>query len=344
MGLNNPADLAAWHRWQRSRSPLRVVRNAIRKQSEPRLYLSVRGEDPRILIALDSTKPTSVASYMRPLAFLPDNDLAVLAPADVSALLPGDGWQTRMILDGSMPDSVCNIRAVLAAGNYLPVSAATYQWSKALGARFMVVQHGLLTPHAPPLPEDGHLLAFSTADSAFWSSGRGDVSFDVVGSQLLWEAAKRPTAPLHGTGRPVFLGQLHGAELPRRGLALAATTFCISADATYRPHPSETDKLSRLQHTLWEKRGIRIDRSGTPLAAVAAPVVSAFSTGVLEAAARGIPAWVSYARPPRWLEEFWERYNMSKWGNDPTPAPAQGEDEPAAVIARIVQTEIGTLR
>lgn len=341
MGLSHPADLAAWHRWQQSRSPLRMVRNAIRKQAEPALCLSVRGEDPRILVALDSTKPTSVASYMRPLAFLPDNDLAVLSPADVSGVLPGEGWQTQMVRDGAMPETVRHIRAVLAAGNYLPVSAAAYHWSKLLGARFMVVQHGLMTPHAPPLPIDGHLLAFNTADGAFWSSGRQDVTFDVVGSQLLWEAAERPAAPLQENGRPVFLGQLHGAELPRMGLARAATNFCTSAGATYRPHPSETDQLSRLQHAWWERRGIHIDRSGSPLAEVSAPIVSAFSTGVLEAAARGIPSWVSYPRPPRWLEEFWERYGMSNWGSEPTPAPVQGEQEPAAVIARILQTEIG---
>lgn len=341
MGLNHPADLVAWHRWQQSRSPLRMIKNAARKQVEPEFYLSVRGESPRILIALDSTKPTSVASYMRPLVFLPDNDLAVLAPADVLALLPGEGWQTQVVHDGNIPERVRHVRAVLAAGHYLPASAAAHEWSKLLGARFMVVQHGLMTPHAPPLPEDGHLLAFTAADAAFWSSGRQDLTFDVVGSQLLWEAAKRPAARVDDDGCPTFLGQLHGAELSRMGLARTASTFCVAADATYRPHPSETDKLSRLQHTLWEKRGIRIDRSGTPLAEIAAPVVSAFSTGILEAAARGIPSFVTYTRPPRWLEEFWERYAMSKWGTDPTPAPVQGEHEPAAVIARILQTEIG---
>ncbi|MET3708948.1 hypothetical protein ABIB17_003598 [Arthrobacter sp. UYEF6] len=343
MGLNHTTDLAAWHRWQQSRSPLRMLKNAARKQAEPSLYLSVRGENPRILVALDSTKPTSIASYMRPLTFLPDNDLAVLAPADVSALLPGEGWRTiQAIQDGTVPNALRHIAAVLAAGNYLPVSAAAHQLSKLLGARFLVVQHGLMTPHAPPLPEDGHLLAFSTADAAFWSSGRQDVTFDVVGSQLLWEAAKRPATRLDDSERPVFLGQLHGAELPRVGLTRAATTFCTAAGATYRPHPSETDKLSRLQHAWWAKQGIHIDRSGMPLAEVTAPVVSAFSTGVLEAAARGIPSWVTYRRPPRWLEEFWERYDMSRWGSDPTPPPVQGEQEPAAVIARILQTEIGT--
>lgn len=343
MGLNHPQNLAAWHRWQQSRAPLRMVKNAVRKHAEPAFYLSVRGENPRILVAMDSKKPTSIASYMRPLTFLPGNDLAVIAPADVSGLLPGEGWRTvQVVPDSTIPEAVRSISAVLAAGNYLPASAVAHQWSKSLGARFMVVQHGLVTPHAPPLPEDGHLLAFSAADASYWSEGRRDVTFDVVGSQLLWEAAKRPAANLNDSERPMFLGQLHGAELPRLGLAHAATRFCTTAGATYRPHPSETDRLSRLQHAWWERRGIRIDRSGTPLTEGIAPVVSTFSTGVLEAAARGVPSWVTYTRPPLWLEEFWERYSMSKWGSDPTPAPVHDGQEPAAVIARILQTEMGS--
>ena len=35
-----------------------------------------------------------------------------------------------------------------------------------------------------------------------------------------------------------------------------------------------------------------------------------FSTGVLEAAARGLPAWVDFPDPPAWLREFWDRYGM----------------------------------
>lgn len=343
MVLNYPTDLAAWHRWEQSRSPLRAAKNMLRKKTQSELYLSVRGERPRILVALDSTKPTSIASFMRPMSFLPGRDLAVLAPSNISGLLPGEEWRTHTISNGAMPPDVRHIRAMLAAGNYLPVSAAAHQWSKLVGARFMVVQHGLVTPHAPPLPEQGHLLAFNAADGSYWSSGRKDVTFDVVGSQLLWEAAERPAAPPQENARPVFLGQLHGAELPRMGLARAATTFCTTSGATYKPHPSETDKLSRIQHNLWERRGISIDRSGTPLAEMSAPVVSAFSTGVLEAAARGIPSWVAYARPPRWLEEFWERYEMSTWGNEPTPAPSQSEHEPASAIARILEESIGDL-
>ena len=50
-------------------------------------------------------------------------------------------------------------------------------------------------------------------------------------------------------------------------------------------------------HARWEAAGITIDRSGIPLRELGAPVVSVFSTGVLEAAAAGLPAWVHARRP-----------------------------------------------
>lgn len=344
MGLNHPTDLEAWHRWQQSRSQVRRARLLLRRQTPPKAYLLVRGENPRILVVLDSTKPTSVASYMAPLKFLAETDVAVLAPGDIASLLPGEGWRAQEVSGiDEVPLILKDLKVALAAGNYLPLSSAAHKWSQKLGVRFVVVQHGLITPHAPPLPQNAHLLAFSEADSAYWSAGRSDVTHEVVGSQLLWDSANKPFSPVSpdGIGAPVFLGQLHGAELPRAGFAGAAKSFCLETGAVYRPHPSETDKLSRLQHSLWTRRGISIDRSGTPLSQSKAPVVSVFSTGVLEAAARGLPSWVTYRRPPLWLEEFWERYGMSRWGNSPTSAPQRPDVEPAKVIAGLLKAEIG---
>jgi len=87
---------------------------------------------------------------------------------------------------------------------------------------------------------------------------------------------------------------------------------------------------------LWEKEGIRIDRSGTPLNEVPNPVVSIFSTGVLEAAIRGIPAWVYHPAPPAWLVGFWERHGQYPRGQEPTPAPVQPKKEPAQRIAELM--------
>jgi hypothetical protein len=193
---------------------------------------------------------------------------------------------------------------------------------------------------APPLPEGAVLLAWTEQDADFWRSGRRDVTSHVVGSQLLWEAALGAAGdadvPLDPAGPPTYLGQLHGAELPRRDLAAAAAAFCRTTGATYRPHPSERDRRSRRQHAAWEAEGILIDRSGTPLTRIGRPVVSVFSTGVLEAAARGLPAWVDYPAPPAWLAEFWERYGMGRWGQDATRAPTLPGTPPARLVADLI--------
>jgi hypothetical protein len=202
----------------------------------------------------------------------------------------------------------------------------------ATGAPFLVSQHGLLTPYAPPLPRDSCLLAWTHADADFWASGRSDVTVAVLGSQLLWQV--EPTAaPVDAAERPTYLGQLHAAELSRSRLARAAYAFCQAHGATYRPHPSEKDRVSRLLHAGWERRGIRVS-SETPLSHLDSPVVSVFSTGVLEAAARGIPAWVDFPDPPMWLAEFWDRYGMRAYGEDPTRALPRSDAEPAAAVAR----------
>src|SRR5690606_18361857 len=133
-----------------------------------------------------------------------------------------------------------------------------------------------------------------------------------------------------------FLGQLHGAELDRYALAASTEQFCHENHAIYRPHPAERDRRSRAWHRKWEAAGIEIDSGARRLAEVDAPVVSAFSTGILEAAARGLPAWAYHANPPAWLAEFWNRYGMHRWGEGPTPAPLRPPIEPAQAIASII--------
>ncbi|BCT77062.1 hypothetical protein SCMU_29040 [Sinomonas cyclohexanicum] len=351
-----PADLSAWRSWQRRQNPLRLVRSALRPAAQARPWLAVRGTSPRLLVALDATTPTQIASLIRPLELLgPDVDAAVLAPRRLDGVLPGEWAWTELGAEahdgGTVPDVLEGTAAVLAVGHYLPVGSLAEAWARKLDAEFFVVQHGLLTPHAPPLPRDAHVFSFSDADAGFAASGRMDVTHTTVGSQLLW-AAGFDSAQLSGFDSaqppgfdsaqpPVYLGQLHGAELPRAGKARAAGGFCRATGSEYRAHPAETDILSRLQHKRWERQGIAFDRSGLPLADLGRPVVSAFSTGVLEAAARGLPAWVHYPRPPAWLSEFWERYGMRPWGGDPTPSPARPVTEPAAAIASHLLTTLG---
>jgi hypothetical protein len=88
------------------------------------------------------------------------------------------------------------------------------------------------------------------------------------------------------------------------------------------------------------RAGVAIDQTATPLSATSNPVVSVFSTGVLEAAARGLPAWVDFPRPPAWLEEFWERYDMRAYGGDPTPAPPHPATEPARAVADVLRSHL----
>ncbi|MFI7484334.1 RNA-binding protein [Kocuria sp. M1R5S2] len=328
-----PADLAAWHAWQRRQYPARALRHAVsRRRSEPEpLHLTLCGRSPRVLVALEARTPTQIAALVRPAEAV--GGIAVLSPVPAADILGGTTTTVRP--GASVPEALGSVRAVLGVGDYLPAGARARAWADELRAAFVVVQHGLLTPHAPPLPRRAHLLAFTERDARFWTLGRPDVTWDVVGSQLLWDAAagNGTRKPVDPSARPVFLGQLHGAELPRWGKIRRATAFCRAEDAVYRPHPREEDKLSRLTHAAWERLGITVERNGGPLTEVTGPVVAAFSTGVLEAAARGLPAWVHYPDPPAWLEEFWDRYGLHAWGDDPTPAPPQPTVEPAQAIA-----------
>jgi hypothetical protein len=339
VGLNFAEDLDAWRSWQQRQNPLRRFRSALRPDAPSAPWLAVRGTSPRLLVTLDAPTPTQRASLLRPLELLGHTDAAVLIPSRMSGLLPGE-WRWIQVDNTAMPEELESVRTVLAVGHYLPMGQLAENYARRLAARFVVVQHGLLTPHAPPLPRDAHLLAFSEPDAGYARSGRTDVTYQVVGSQLLWDAVGS-VEEMDPLGTPLFLGQLHGAELPRRGKARTAGTFCRSTGASYRPHPAETDILSRLQHAAWERQGVKIDRSTTPLKDLNRPVVSAFSTGVLEAAARGIPSWVSYENPPSWLGEFWDRYGMAPWGGDPTPAPARPRVEPALAIAQILEELMG---
>ena len=375
MGLRHPESLTDWLAWSSSRRPVRLVVAASRTRLRPRSgeraqlpqwVVRLGGPAPRVLVAVDAFSPSNWAALLQPLRHLPTDQVAVLSPAGPWPDRHASSWRAVTVPPGlaaevgpagagpGAPSSVASwladtpalatIRVVLVAGHYLPLGAAGYALATRRGLPVVIVQHGLLTPHAPPLPAGAELLAWSLADADFWRSRRTDVGVRVVGSQLLWaatadQAQQRARHPVWAEwdgelrDRPVYLGQLHAAELARSGLAHAAYRFCRQNDAIYRPHPSEGDRVSRAIHAAWQRRGIRIDRAGRPIGDPPTPVVSVFSTGVLEAAARGLPAWVDHPNPPRWLVEFWSRYRMARWGRAPTPAPAQPITEPARLVA-----------
>ena len=336
MELKHPTDLAGWHRWQSSQHRLRQARHALRPgpATRPeRLVLTTYATEPRLLVAVDSSSPTSQAALIEPLCHL-DVPLAVLSPGPVSDL-PHREPLAQVEVDAGLPPALRGLRAVVSLGHHLPRGEVAHAWARDLGITSLVVQHGALTPYAPPLPRGARLLAWSEEDADFWRSGRTDVrTDDIVGSQLLWRAGSQ--RPAGGADAPLtYLGQMHAAELPRGRLVRAAAAFCRAHDAVYRPHPSEHDRLSRLAHHGYQGLGIRVDGSA-PLAHLGGPVVSVFSTGVLEAAAQGRDAWVDFPRPPAWLGEFWERYGLRRSGGPPTPAPVRPEREPARRIAEIL--------
>lgn len=357
--LKYPLDLDAWQAWQRRQKKLKWAKYKLNSllasarsrtvAEEPvRGLLYTRGTKPQVLIVMDSFSPTNRNAILEPLKHLDAVDVALWVPEDASDYLDGQyaserysrkDWSEQEISGDELMRLLPDIRIVLSAAQFLSRGAVAYEFSRAIGAEYWMVQHGLLVPQAPPLPVGCTLLAFSEADAEFWASGRRDVTTHAVGSQLLYLAAQKAAgaeAQKQNDLEPIFLGQMHGAELPRASFAFAAHSFLKKYGGIYRPHPSEKDKLSVLTHKLWEKEGIRIDRSGTPLNEVPNPVVSIFSTGVLEAAIRGIPAWVYHPAPPVWLVEFWDRYGMNRWGSEPTPAPVQPEKEPARRIAELI--------
>lgn len=357
--LKYPLDLDAWQAWQRRQKKLKWAKyklNSLLASARSRTVaeepvhglLYTRGTKPQVLIVMDSFSPTNRNAILEPLKHLDAVDVALWVPEDASEYLDGQyaserysrkDWSEQEISGDELMRLLPDIRIVLSAAQFLGRGAAAYEYARAIGAEYWMVQHGLLVPQAPPLPVGCTLLAFSEADAEFWASGRRDVTTHAVGSQLLYLAAQKAAgaeAQKQNDLEPIFLGQMHGAELPRASFAYASHSFLKKFGGTYRPHPSEKDKLSVLTHKLWEKEGIRIDRSGTPLNEVPNPVVSIFSTGVLEAAIRGIPAWVYHPAPPAWLVEFWDRYGMNQWGQEPTPAPVQPKKEPAQRIAELM--------
>lgn len=357
--LKYPLDLDAWQAWQRRQKKLKWAKYKLkalldsarsRTIAEEPVHglLYTRGTKPQVLIVMDSFSPTNRNAILEPLKHLDAVDVALWVPEDASEYLDGQyasehysrkDWTEQEISGDELMRLLPDIRIVLSAAQFLGRGAVAYEFSRAIGAEYWMVQHGLLVPQAPPLPVGCTLLAFSEADAQFWASGRRDVTTHAVGSQLLYLAAQKAAGAeeqKQNDLEPIFLGQMHGAELPRASFAYASHSFLKKYGGIYRPHPSEKDKLSVLTHKLWEKEGIRIDRSGTPLNEVPNPVVSIFSTGVLEAAIRGIPAWVYHPAPPAWLVEFWDRYGMNQWGQEPTPAPVQPKKEPAQRIAELM--------
>jgi hypothetical protein len=82
---------------------------------------------------------------------------------------------------------------------------------------------------------------------------------------------------------------------------------------------------------LWKTRGVELLAGSQSLvdASRGRNVVGIFSTGILEAAAAGIPAFRFCVDPPRWLGELWDRYEMAPYEGEQGTVVSVPSVEPA---------------
>jgi len=313
-------ELTEWRRWQDSRRRLQVLKGRLTSRDRsslsprPGMRFWTRGRDANLLVACDSSSPTNYHSLLTPLNAEIELPALIAAPRGIELGLPEGEW--REVDDPSLR----SVSTVATIGAHLTVGAWAHAEATRRGWREVVVQHGLLTPYSPPPPHGVVWLAWSEQDAEFIATNRPDLRTHVTGSAMLHSVKSNPAHHVSRFVTPIFLGQLHGAELSRWSMARSVTAFWRQTGAIYRPHPREEDRVSRAHHALWRRMGMEFDFSRS-VGDVPRPVVSAFSTGIMEAAAHGIPAWVYHLAPPPWLEEVWSRYDMRAWGEPPTSSP-----------------------
>ncbi|MGL5810858.1 MAG: hypothetical protein ACRCYQ_13020 [Nocardioides sp.] len=335
MGLVHPDDLSAWRRERAALAGRGRLSIGLRELAhDPRFELFIGGTSPRLLIALESVAMADRMAVLAPLEHLDLTRVAILAPMGAGAVVPQHPWVTKILFPEELTRYFDSMGAVLATSHHTDVGASAYDFSQAVKAPFFVIQSTVLTPHSAPLAPEGQPLAWTDADATFWQEGsaRAHQKATVVGSQLLWSAAQHALPEPDPATATTYLGQLHEPHLGYKQMAKAAEDFCLRHGAVYRPHPAENDRRVRSVHERLVRLGVSLDQSSTPVGRFDGPVVGAYSTGVLEAAARGLPAWVEFPQPPAWLRELWERYRMFQHGGEPTPPPVVTGFEPAYAV------------
>lgn len=343
MALIHPRSLERWQEWRGSRRRalgIHRIRPAAASATTSGYVLHTREGDgsARTLLGIDTADGAAHGGMFAVLPYL-HGSVHVLTPAGLALEeVSGPEWSREHIEQPGSALEGRGITSVLTLGWHLDVGRGLHDWARAADVPGAVIQHDVLTPFTPPLPPQTTLLAWTTEDGEFQRAGRDDIEVRVVGSQRLWQAGHDAAGEAPELEeRAVFLGQLSAIELPRRLTLLAADGYCRSAGALYQPGPRETDRLSRAEHALLRRRGIEFQVPSITLPEQTRPVVSMFSADVLEAAVRGLPAWVHAPRAPSWVAENWERYGMRRVGGEPTPAPPVGADEPARLIAQILE-------
>lgn len=340
MALIHPRSLERWQEWRGTRRRAVGIHRARPSSVAAGYVLHTRegAGSGRTLLGIDTADGAAHGGLPAVLPYV-HGSAAVVTPAGLSLPeLDGPDWTHRRIDRPAAALDELGITSVLTLGWHLEVGRRLHEWAREADVPGAVVQHDVLTPFSPPLPPETTLLAWTAEDGEIHRAERDDISVRVVGSQRLWQARHEAAGEQPALAeQPVFLGQLAAAELPLRVGLRAADSFCRFADALYQPGPGETDRASRAAHLLLRRRGITIREPALSVAEQGRPVVSVFSADVLEAAARGIAAWVHAPGAPSWVEEHWERYGMRRAGSEPTPSPGIGIDEPARLIAQILE-------
>lgn len=342
MALIHPRSLERWQEWRSSRRRVPGIHRALTSPpaaASGYVLHSRAGEgSASTLLGIDTADGAASGGLPAVLPYI-HGTAHVITPAGVALeALSGPQWHRRQITRPVDGLNQLGVTSVLTLGWHLDVGSALHAWARDAGVPGAVIQHDVLTPFAPPLPPETTLLAWTVQDGRFHSAGRDDIDVRVVGSQRLWEARHDSSGTaVEVEDRPVFLGQLAEIELPRRVTLGAAYGYCRSTGAMYQPGSGETDRPSRLAHAVLRRRGVTMQEPGTALSAQSRPVVAVFSADLLEAAVRGLPAWVHAPHAPAWVAEHWERYGMRRAGGEPTPPPEVGADEPARLIAQILE-------
>ena len=202
-GLVFATDLEAWQAWLASRNRVRQLKTAVRERvSTPApvdIVVALRGQ-PRALAVLEAASPSHLDAYERPALML--DEVAIAFPRALSERYEGGQWQLVDWAQAADSQLLAKVERVLAPGHYLGVSTEVYAWARARDIEFLVEQHGLLTPFMAPLAAGARALVWSQADGEFWASSRTDVTWQVVGSQLLFNAALQPRIKVCATAGP----------------------------------------------------------------------------------------------------------------------------------------------
>ena len=164
--LKYPLDLDAWQAWQRRQKKLKWAKYKLNSlldsarsrtvAEEPvRGLLYTRGAKPQVLIVMDSFSPTNRNAILEPLKHLGAVDVALWVPEDASEYLDGQyaserysrkDWSEQEISGDELMRLLPDVRIVLSAAQFLGRGAVAYEFSRAIGAEYWMVQHGLLVP------------------------------------------------------------------------------------------------------------------------------------------------------------------------------------------------------